>query len=109
MVWTHTEHKKAHDAEINHVTATSLGESIYILTFCLDGNIKIWRSTKDNQAEIKPTATLMFGSNLQEAFKLFPINKRFIMLLTGGFDKNMHVYTIDTHLDGDESIQYHTS
>jgi WD40 repeat protein len=40
---------------------------------------------------------------------MFPVNDRYIMLLSGGFDKNVHIYTIDSLKEGDEAIEYHTS
>mmetsp|Transcript_32865 Transcript_32865/g.37639 ORF Transcript_32865/g.37639 Transcript_32865/m.37639 type:complete len:289 (-) Transcript_32865:274-1140(-) len=40
---------------------------------------------------------------------MFPVNERYIMLLIGGFDKYVHVYTVDTQVDSSEAIEYHTS
>lgn len=58
---------------------------------------------------MKSLAELQFGTNLQESFKMFPLNDRYIMLLIGGFDKFVHVYTIDSQLDSQDAIEYHTS
>ena len=110
MNWTKQVYKNAHEAEINIVTSTRFKDIIYITTFCLNGNVKVWKSTDiEMKEEVKLVGQLHFGKNLQETFKMFPLNDRYIMLLTGGYDKNVHVYTIDTQSDGDEIIEYHTS
>lgn len=69
--------------------------------------MKVWKSGAD-LTDIKLAGQLHFGKNLQETFKIFPVNERYVMLLTGGFDKNVHVYTIDSQ-ESDEIIEYHTS
>ncbi|CAI2384101.1 unnamed protein product [Moneuplotes crassus] len=110
MKWEKKVYKDAHTAEINIVTSTRFKDTLYITSFCLDGEVKVWKSQDmDLQEDIKLAGRLHFGKNLQEAFKMFPVNDRYIMLLTGGFDKNVHVYTIDTQSEEDGNIQYHTS
>lgn len=109
--WTKQVYKDAHGAEINNVFATRHKDTIYITTFCLDGNLKVWKSTDiDLNENFTLAAQLFFGKNLQEAFKMFPINDRYIMMLIGGFDKLVHVYTIDTQgTNEEEIIEYHIS
>ena len=58
---------------------------------------------------LKLLTTLHFGTNLQESFKMFPLNERYIMLLIGGFDKFVHVYTIDSQSTSEDTVEYHTS
>lgn len=110
MQWTKQVHKDAHTAEINIVTSTRFQDTIYITSFCLDGEVKVWKSQDpDLENDITLAGNIYFGKNLQETFKMFPVNDRYIMLLTGGFDKNVHVYTIDTQPEEGDVIEYHTS
>jgi len=70
----------------------------------------VWKSNDESLSEkFTMVSQLLFGKNLQEAFKMFPVNDRYIMLLTGGFDKNVHVYTVDSQTEGEQAIEYHTS
>lgn len=108
--WHKTVYEHAHTAEINNVTATRFNSDLYFTTFCLDGDVKVWKSHgQDTIQSFDMIGQLHFGKNLQETFKMFPVNDRYIMLLTGGFDKNVHVYTVDTNDTKGEPIEYHTS
>ena len=110
LIWQKQIYNKAHDAEINNVTSTNINNIVYVISFCLNGELKIWKGYDLHQnLNLEYVDKLLFGSNLQEAFKIFPMNQRYLTLLTGGFDKYIHVYTIDTQNDSEEVIQYHTS
>lgn len=110
LIWNKQIYPAAHDAEINNVTSTVLNNVVYIVTFCLNGNLKIWKGQDLHEnLNVEFVDQLLFGSNLQETITIFPANKRYIMMLTGGFDKYIHVYTVDTELESKEKVQYHTS
>jgi hypothetical protein len=55
------------------------------------GDLRLWALDSEGKFVIK--ASLMFGRNLQETTALGCIGSSHLMLLTGGYDSKIHVYT----------------
>ena len=83
--------KGAHEHPINYLASLRISDSeLYFATMCLGGTTKLWQ-LKDGQFELG--AQLLFGKNLQEAVQLARIGEKHVMLLMGGYDKQVHIYT----------------
>jgi len=91
--------KDAHSASINYLTTLNLSGAdgtteIYFATMCLSGTLKLWQnSTEHADSEFKQSGELLFGKNLQEAFQLTAVGQKYLLLVVGGYDKNVHCYT----------------
>jgi WD40 repeat protein len=57
-----------------------------------DGMLRLYQSTEDGKYVEK--ANLAFGRNLQESICLSELGNDHIVLLVGGYDSKIHVYTI---------------
>jgi len=69
----------------------------YFTTMDVGGDLKLWALSQDGKFCLK--ASLLFGRNLQETTALACIGEGHIMLLTGGYDSKIHVYTISRGQD----------
>lgn len=67
------------------------------------GDLKLW-SLNDGAFILK--ASLLFGRNLQETTAIRCIGEEQIMVLTGGYDSKIHVYTIGRKLDDKLTYQF---
>ena len=68
------------------------------------GDLKLWSLSPDGSFILK--ASLLFGRNLQETTALGCIGEEQIMLLTGGYDSKIHVYTIGRKADDKLAYQF---
>ena len=57
-----------------------------------DGVLKLYGGAQ----ELKEIATLLFGRNLQETICLTHLGSEHLMLMIGGYNSQIHVYTIAT-------------
>lgn len=55
------------------------------------GDLKLWSLNQEGTFELK--ASLLFGRNLQETNAIACLGDH-LMLLTGGYDSKVHLYTI---------------
>ena len=61
---------------------------------CMDGKLVLWAIDSSSTSAFNQKAFLLFGRNLQETTALHNIGKNHLLLLTGGYDSKIHVYTI---------------
>jgi hypothetical protein len=66
------------------------------------GDLKLWSLGHDGSFGLK--SSLLFGRNLQETASLQCVGNQHLMLLTGGYDSKIHVYTIQRKED--EKLSY---
>ena len=67
-----------------------LGEESYFATMCMGGTLKLWAKKGE---EYKLSGEILFGKNLQEALEMTPVGKKYLLLVVGGYDRNVHCYT----------------
>jgi hypothetical protein len=60
---------------------------------CSDGCLKLWYGSLDNLTEFKLVGELLFGRNLQETTAIHCIGNGHLMVMIGGYDSKVHVYT----------------
>jgi len=63
-----------------------------VCTMANDGELRLY----SGEAELSEMATLLFGRNLQEALCLTHVGKGHLMLMVGGYNSQIHLYTIET-------------
>lgn len=81
----------AHPAAINYLSVLRISDSEqYILTMCMGGSLKLW-AKRETKFEI--IGEILFGKNLQEAFDLTLIGQKYLLLVVGGYDRQIHCYT----------------
>jgi hypothetical protein len=67
----------------------------YVCTLANDGCLKLY----SGKEELSEQSTLLFGRNLQESLCLTTLGPEHLMLMIGGYNSQMHVYTIGSKDD----------
>jgi WD40 repeat protein len=77
--------------QINYMSTLSTQKASYICVISDDGNLRLYERT---DGDFKVKAELMFGRNLQEAVCLTMIGQNHLLLLLGGYQSQIHAYTL---------------
>jgi len=84
--------KDAHPDTLNYLSTYIIGDELYFTTMCAAGVLKLW-SRKASSNEFILKSELLFGRNLQETSAVFSIGEQTLLVLVGGYDSKVHVYT----------------
>jgi WD40 repeat protein len=81
-----------HSSTLTHLRAYRVSENEqYFTTMDVGGDLRVWAMCDDGKFVLK--SSLLFGRNLQETTVMNCIGNDHLMLLTGGYDSKIHVYT----------------
>jgi len=70
------------------VLQTPSGDNFFSV-MSMDGRLRLFK----NGDQLIHQGTLLFGKNLQEAMEMTLVGKNYLLLIVGGYDKNIHCYT----------------
>eukprot|EP01022_Parablepharisma_sp_SALTPOND_P004703 TRINITY_DN1207_c0_g1_i1.p1 TRINITY_DN1207_c0_g1~~TRINITY_DN1207_c0_g1_i1.p1 ORF type:complete len:854 (-),score=53.11 TRINITY_DN1207_c0_g1_i1:26-2587(-) len=87
------EYKGIHKSSIELLSVLSIKDSVYLLSYSIDGTLVYWKSTDHSIKEFAVICTLQFGKTLLEAIGIYPLNEKANIIAIGGFTTQIHLYT----------------
>jgi hypothetical protein len=58
----------------------------------MSGTLKLWTLSQTG-VKYEQIGQILFGKNLQEAMELTLVGSKYLLLVVGGYDSNIHCYT----------------
>jgi WD40 repeat protein len=105
----YTKEEKAHEGTINYLSTYRFDNELYVITMCSDGKMTMWfGELNDEHNKYHFKSELLFGRNLQEVSAIQCIGKEHLLVLVGGYDSKVHIYTIKRGSNKDD-FSFHFS